>query len=230
MLDNSLADSFNWALRRPLKQSGIHADIIRVPGAISLPDVSEYSHVLISGSEASVLDEQSWDIMLKRVVKDCVNQEKPLMGICYGHQFVAHALMTNGNGNGKGYTPLCVTRSTVPEFGWERIKLIPNRLFNGIDDPVCMVSHYDTVTGLNDDFKLLASTPNCMVHAFQYKDLPIWGVQFHPEYNEEEADEIFDKLAMKDPDFSAYLCSKLVPEARLKDNERIILNFLAISG
>jgi GMP synthase (glutamine-hydrolysing) len=228
MLDNSLADSFNWALKRPLKKITKPADYVRVPGAIALPDVGEYSHVIISGSEASVLEDQTWDTMLKRVVKDCVLREIPLLGICYGHQFLAQALMANGDG-GNVKKDTWVERSRVPEFGWERITLAANPLFGKIKGPVCMVSHYDSVKYLDSDFQVIASTPNCLIHGFQYKDLPVWGVQFHPEYNTEEADEIFNKLSMTDPEFSVHHSIYLQPEAHQEDNEQIILNFLAIS-
>ncbi len=92
-----------------------------------------------------------------------------------------------------------------------------------------MVSHYDEVNNLPENFKIIASTPGCPVHGFQYKNLPVWGVQFHPEYNIEEANEIFDLISEQDPLFSQYYSNALVEETQLNQNEQIIVNFLSLS-
>jgi GMP synthase (glutamine-hydrolysing) len=217
MLDDELAASFDRAISRPLEKSGKQAEFVRVPGRIDLPDVSGYTHVIISGSEASALDDMPWDELLQETVEQIIEQQKPLLGICYGHQFLARVQAGKES----------VGRTPVPEFGWTLIRLSANPLFAGIPDPVCMVSHYDAVQQLPDDFKIIAATSVCQIHGFQYKDLPVWGVQFHPEYNSAEANEIFDKLSARDPGFSSYLSTGLEQEARRKLNEQIFLNFLA---
>ena len=218
MKDDILAQSFDSAISRPLGQAGKKADFWRVPQAREIPDLSKYSHFIISGSEASVLDDNPWEKLLKEISHNIIDMKKPLLAICYGHQFLVRALLGKQS----------VRRTGTPEFGWVDITLIENPLFDGITASVFMVSHYDEVFHLTGDFKVIASTPRCAVHAFQYKDLPVWGLQFHPEYNVEEADEIFDLIKKRDPSFSTYFFNDLQSELQMEQNERIFLNFLAI--
>ncbi|MGD2085423.1 MAG: gamma-glutamyl-gamma-aminobutyrate hydrolase family protein [Candidatus Aminicenantes bacterium] len=219
MKDDVLAQSFDRAISRPLGNVDKKADFLRIPAAREIPDLSAYSHFIISGSEASVLDDNPWEELLKEIIDNIINMKKPLLAICYAHQFLVRALL------GKKY----VRRTETPEFGWVDITLTGNPLFKGITASVFMVSHYDEVFHLTDDFKIIASTPHCAVHGFQYKDLPVWGLQFHPEYNVEEADEIFHLIKKRDPSFSTYFFTDLRTEMQMEQNERIFFNFLAIS-
>jgi GMP synthase (glutamine-hydrolysing) len=123
----------------------------------------------------------------------------------------------------------CVKKSEIPEIGWADIQVSENPIFEGITAPVCMVSHYDEVCNLTENFKIIASTPGCPVHGFQYKNLPVWGVQFHPEYNIEEANEIFELISKEDPLSSNYYYNALADEIQLNQNEQIIVNFLSLS-
>jgi len=218
MKDDILARSFDRAISRPLGQAGKKADFLRALQARELPDLSRYSHFIISGSEASVLDDNPWEGWLKEILDKIIHRKKPLLAICYGHQFLVRALL------GKQYT----RRTRTPEFGWIDIALAKNPLFDGITASVFMVSHYDEVFDLTDDFKIIATSPGCAVHAYQYKGLPVWGLQFHPEYNVEEADEIFDLIKKRDPLFATYFFNDLQGELQMEQNERIFLNFLAI--
>ena len=111
MKNGKLAESFDRALSRPIEKAGKKADFIRVPGAETLPDPTKYSHVIISGSEASVVDENPWDAKLQNAVFKTMENRIPLLGICYGHQFIARSI------GGKG----CVKKAEVPEFGWREI-------------------------------------------------------------------------------------------------------------
>lgn len=218
MKDDILAQSFDKAILRPLEKAGEKADFLRVPHAREIPDLSHYSHFIISGSEASVVNDNPWEGLLKKIIVDIINKKKPLLGICYGHQFLVRALL------GKPFT----RRTHTPEFGWLDIAIKANPLFAGITGSVFMVSHYDEVFDLTGDFNIIASTDRCAVHAFQYKDLPVWGIQFHPEYNIDEANEIFDLIKKRDPLFSTYFFNDLLARWQSGQNERIFHNFLAI--
>jgi GMP synthase (glutamine-hydrolysing) len=224
MKDDDLADSFDRALLRPLEKAGKEeTTFFRVPREKQIPDLSGYSHIIISGSESSAIDDNPWDDLLLKIVHAIMHRRKPLLGICYGHQFIARAV------GGKH----CVRRSEHPEFGWADIQLTEDPLFAGVTTPslLSMVSHYDEVYNLPGGFKILASNTCCAVHAFQFKDLPVWGIQFHPEYNIEEANEIFQLVSLSDPTFCKHAARDVLPdETQLRDNERIIRNFLETSA
>lgn len=225
MKDDELAESFNRAIIRPIGEAGKRADFFRVskPGARNLQDLSIYTHIIISGSEASMVSDNPWDGLLESMVDTIISNRTPLLGICYGHQFLAGVLAGRD----------AIRKSQTPEFGWLDIQLTGknNPLFHGISMCICMVSHFDEVHGLenNDDFNVLASSPRCRVHAFQYRDLPVWGVQFHPEYNVEEAEEIFGIVSRQDPYFTDYFFDNLknsLDKKQLSINQQILLNFL----
>jgi GMP synthase-like glutamine amidotransferase len=214
--ENITVDSFERAISRSIQKTGLEADFVRIAQTQEMPDLSRYTHVIISGSEASVVEDNPWDDRLKEIILRTIALEKPLLGICYGHQFLVRTLLGKQS----------VRRTATPEFGWLKISLSKNPLFAGISEGVFMESHYDEVCNLSEDFRVLAVTPRCTVQALQYRDLPVWGVQFHPEYHVEEANEIFDLVKERDPLFPTYFLNALQNETQLEQNERIFLNFL----
>lgn len=222
MIDITLAESFNTALSRIIAPMGRPLEFLNIQSATCWPDPSDYSHIILSGSEASALDDNFWNGKLTDLIRDVVLREKPLLGICYGHQFLMRALA----GVDK------VRKSKTPEFGFIRIHLTDNPLFAGLSSPsMQMVSHYDEVTDLPGDFTIIASSPRCAVHAVQYKSLPVWSVQFHPEYNRSDADEIFLRVKAQDPEFPHHYFNELEddnPETvnPLEQNRLIFQNFL----
>ena len=189
MVDGGLADSFDGAIRRPLEKVGVDFELRRLLDCRGLEQGSPFSHLIISGSEASVMEERPEDELLLKIVMDFVDREKRVLGICYGHQFLAANL----------YRKDCCRKSSTPEFGWAEIQARDNPLFGDAGNPYCMVSHYDEVFDLDGRFDVIASTEHCGVHGFQYGNLPVWGLQFHPEYNDAEATEIFTLIKDKDP-------------------------------
>nr|WP_305039689.1 glutamine-hydrolyzing GMP synthase [Frankia sp. CiP3] len=95
----------------------------------------------------------------------------PVLGICYGHQVMAHALAGTVARTGVaeyGATPLAVTAAGV--------------LF--ADLPVAQqvwMSHGDSVTAPPPGFVVTAATPATPVAAFENTERRLFGVQFHPE-------------------------------------------------
>ena len=220
MVDVGLADSFDLAIERPLKKAGVHYELRRLLDCRRLEEEVPFTHLIISGSEASVMEERPEDELLRKIVLDFVEREKRVLGICYGHQFLAANL----------YRKDCCRKSTTPEFGWVDIQTQKNALFGEMGNPYCMVSHYDEVFDLGDRFDVMASTERCAIHGFQYGNLPVWGVQFHPEYNDLEAEEIFTLQKKQDPAVADYFLGKEKDPTPgdLSKNETIIANFCRI--
>ena len=92
-----------------------------------------------------------------------------------------------------------VRKAARPEFGFLDLRLAPNPLFRDLPESLVMASHFDEAFDLPGAFKVLAASPDCAVHAFQYRDLPVWGVQFHPEYGAEEGDRIWKEVFCHTP-------------------------------
>jgi GMP synthase (glutamine-hydrolysing) len=155
-------------------QFGSGWDVAHLCGASSecaLPSGKEYSHLILSGSELSAAEKNPRDLELCSMIRDFVARDRRILGICYGHQMIARALVGSA----------CCRRAKTPEFGWKSLLIQPNTLFAGIPELIAVHSHYDEVFDLPPPFRVIASTADCAVQAFAYGAQPVWGTQFHPE-------------------------------------------------
>ena len=123
--------------------------------------------VILSGSPFSVYDERAFKVDLSEI-----RGKYPILGICYGAQFLS---FTNG---GK------VEPAGTREYG--RAHLVKfdteNPLLKGIPaNSQVWMSHGDTITAIPDNFKVIASTEKVNIAAYQITGEKVWGVQFHPE-------------------------------------------------
>ena len=75
-------------------------------------DIDEVDAYLITGSKSSVYDDEPWIATLMEFVRELDRRRKKLVGICFGHQLVAHALggktreITQGLGRGTAHPSL----------------------------------------------------------------------------------------------------------------------------
>jgi len=137
------------------------------------PEISEsVKGVILSGSPSSVRDVNApmLDLTLLR-------SKVPVLGVCYGAQLLAFQ-------NGGEVLP-----SRTREYGRAHLKTIDqkNNLFKDVHvDSTVWMSHGDTIAKLPDNFQVVASTADVNVAAFQVKDEPTFGIQFHPEVTHSE--------------------------------------------
>lgn len=216
LLEEKSVNSFNVAMKRYLGNLPINYEIIRAREADKIADLSEYTHLIISGSGASVAEENPWNSSLEKIITHFVDNKKPILGICYGHQFLVRVLAGVEH----------VRKADKGEIGFASVEIDDNELFKEIVDPVFSVAHYEGVFDLNEDFKIIARNKNCSIHAFQYKNLPIWGTQFHPEYGPEDTRDNINEYKEKDPDFEKYYIYDLKDEKKTLQNKLIFDNFV----
>ena len=123
--------------------------------------------LILSGSPCSVREVKAPDVDLSSL-----KGKMPILGVCYGAQLIAHKA---GNE---------VVASKIREYGRARLKEIhtSNKLMKEIT-PFSQVwmSHGDTISGLSEEFEILASTETVNVAAYKVKKEETYGIQFHPE-------------------------------------------------
>lgn len=130
-------------------------------------DDSDVIGVILSGSPYSVHDEEAFKVDLSQFVG-----KYPVLGICYGAQFIA-----NSNG-GK------VEKTGTREYGRANLKTFDadNALYKGFEEnSQVWMSHGDTITAIPADCHVIASTADVKYAAYASDTNPLWAVQFHPE-------------------------------------------------
>jgi len=206
---------FRQGIEREVLKVGIEAEYFEPLCPEVFGRVDEFTHLIISGSESSAMDESFWTEELTRLIQLFVEKDLKILGICYGHQFLARALC------GKE----CLYKLPVPEYGYSKISIKENRLFQNIKNPVVLQLHYDAVRNLSDDFKIIAEN-STSVQAFQYKEMDVFGVQFHPEFDQTMAHYFLEEARKSDPAFPTFYRNELKDENILAQNGLFIRNFL----
>lgn len=133
--------------------------------------------VILSGSPYSVHDPEAFKVDLSQFVG-----RLPVLGICYGAQFISHTL------GGR------VERADSREYGRAHLHTVDaeNPLFKGFDQhSQVWMSHGDTITAIPDGFECIASTRDVKYAAYWSASTklsshtsdhsPLFAVQFHPE-------------------------------------------------
>ena len=132
---------------------------------------SRTAGVIVLGSGASVHDQFQWQEKLHSWLHGiCVNNI-PILGICYGHQAIAHVfggtvdLLWNGH-KAKGTRPMFLNCNDL-------------KLSNHRGEVI--VSHREGVTKMPENFRLIAESQACPIDGIKHNNLPIWGFQAHIE-------------------------------------------------
>jgi GMP synthase-like glutamine amidotransferase len=163
---------------------GVSWDSYYAPAG-KLPALSSFSHVILTGSEASILQREPWADREVEFVREAFEAGRAILGSCYGHQLLALALAG----------PAHVGRCREPEIGWIPIEVkAPSALLGDAGPAYTFSVHFDEVRDLPEPFEVLASTEICPVQAFGVKGRNVWGLQIHPEIDVEPAREILSKF------------------------------------
>ncbi|EKG07721.1 GMP synthase, putative,glutamine amidotransferase, putative [Trypanosoma cruzi] len=122
--------------------------------------------IIISGGPSSIYDDDA-----PKFNADLFEVGKPLLGICYGMQLLAR---TFGGSVG---------RAAVREDGQDEIWMdLSSPLFKGLGlGEKVLLTHGDSITDSGPQLKVVARSSANIVAAVQHQQLPLFGVQFHPE-------------------------------------------------
>ena len=139
--------------------------------------------VILSGSPFSVYDEKAFKVDLTNI-----SGKYPILGICYGAQFMSYV-------NGGKVEP-----AGTREYGRAHLSKFEqnNPLFKDVRaNSQVWMSHGDTITAIPDNFEIIASTDKVAIAAYQAKNEKLWGVQFHPEvFHTEDGTQILKNFVV----------------------------------
>ncbi|WP_454055586.1 glutamine-hydrolyzing GMP synthase [Clostridium sp. Marseille-Q7071] len=156
---------YNQLIARRVRENHVYCEI--VPYTISAEKIKEMNPkgIIFTGGPNSVYGEAA-----PQIDKNIFELNIPILGICYGAQLMAHTL--GGN----------VKTATVREYGKTDVNLqINNKLFEGISEKQCWMSHTDFIESAPQGFEIIGHTSECPIAAFSSEERMLYGVQFHPE-------------------------------------------------
>jgi GMP synthase (glutamine-hydrolysing) len=156
-------------IARRVREMRTYSEIVSYKTPASEIAARKPDGIIISGGQFSV-----YDASAPLYDKAILELGKPVLGICYGQQSIAHLL------GGE------VTPTTKREYGKTKIVIRYNKLFDGINerDFNVWMSHGDVVTKLPEGFSEAAWSESGHIASI-FKD-NIYAVQFHPEVDHTE--------------------------------------------
>ena len=151
-------------------------DVLDVQAGSRLPPPEMPLGVVVTGSSAMVSERDPWSERCAQWLAAAVLAETPVLGICYGHQLLAHGLGGRVGPNPRGR-----------QIGTLKVELVAaakgDALVGSLPASFAMqASHVESVLELPPGAELLATTSGDPHHAFRVARRA-WGVQFHPEFD-----------------------------------------------
>ena len=157
---------YTQLIARRIREQNVFSVVL--PCTASLEEVKEHNPagIILSGGPCSVYDADA-----PPADERVLHLGVPVLGICYGLQFMTHKL------GGK------VVPGDKREYGHAKVDLLhaDSALFKGLEGPLAVwMSHGDKAEELPPGFELIAKSENA-VAAIQNPAKKYWAVQFHPE-------------------------------------------------
>ena len=157
---------YNQLIARRVRECHVYCQIEHPD--IGLDDIAALKPegIILSGGPSSIYEKHS-----PRIDKGIFTMGIPVLGICYGMQFMVHAL---------GGT---VERADKREYGHALFQARRSTgLFKNVEKKTsCWMSHGDSIVNLPAGFKITGSTENTTIAATAYPKRKLYGLQFHPE-------------------------------------------------
>lgn len=169
-------DFEDWIIEAMERPDG-EFQVVDAEAGESLPDYGRIAGAIITGSPAMVTDRLEWSEKVAAYLQGLKDLAIPTLGICYGHQLLAHA-----------FGGTVANHPGGREIGTTQVTLSPaaetDTLLQGFEEQFDVhTSHLQSVTALPADAQILASNDFEPHHAVRFAE-NVWGLQFHPEFDE----------------------------------------------
>ncbi len=157
---------YSQLIARRIREQNVFSVVL--PCTASLDEIKSYSPagIVLSGGPSSVYDADA-----PPADERVLHLGLPILGICYGLQFMVYKL------GGK------VRAADKREYGHAQVELlnVASPLFKGLQGPLTVwMSHGDEALELPPGFELVGKTSNALA-AIQNSAQKFYAVQFHPE-------------------------------------------------
>ena len=157
---------YNQLIARRVREFNIYCQIEPFDVTIDYIKSLNPEGIILSGGPSGVYEKNS-----PKADPAILNLGIPVLGICYGMQFMVDAL--GGD----------VKRARKREYGFAELEIKGQTdLFKGVNAKTdCWMSHGDSIIKLPRGFKMTASTENTPIAAMVHPHKKLYGLQFHPE-------------------------------------------------
>lgn len=167
MIDNY--DSFVYNLVRYFEEIGEEVEVVRNDKVnLDSIDINKYSGIIISpGPKNPKESGLCLDII------DKFKEDIPMLGICLGHQCIGHYF---GSKIVKGEKPM---HGKISEITHDN-----KGIFQGVKNPLKVTRYHSLVVNneeLPKELEITAQTSDEVIMGIRHNNLPVYGVQFHPE-------------------------------------------------
>ena len=161
-------DSFTWNLVHYLQELDAEVEVVR-------NDAIGVGQAMSSGAQAFLISPgpctpNEAGISLE-LVEACADQARPLLGVCLGHQAI-----------GQHFGGRVVRAAKLMHGKTSPVHHDGSGVFVGLPSPFTATRYHSLVVeGAPDTLVVNARTDDDVVMGFRHRDLPLHGVQFHPE-------------------------------------------------
>lgn len=164
----------DW-FRRALQPLSVDLRIWRVDEAPALPEADCAEPVVITGSWCMVTDRLGWSEALAHWIRERRQTGTPLLGICYGHQLMAHALGGVVDYHPRGRELGCLPVALRPQAREHSMLAgLPMRFD-------ALLTHQQSVLEIPAGVQVLAGSDHDPHQILRYSPAQ-WSAQFHPEF------------------------------------------------
>ena len=156
-------------LRKCIRRNGAKVEAATWKGSSSMK-FNSFDGVVLSGSP-DMLSEVKVQSKYGAEVDAIIHSEIPLLGVCFGHQMIAHAFGS------------AVVKDAQHVLGFVQTRaLVRDPIFEGLPKRMMLMeSRHEIVGSLPKEFTLVAASETSPIAAIKHKSRPIYGVQSHPE-------------------------------------------------
>ena len=157
---------YNQLVARRVRECNVYCEIYSYRTDIETIKAMQPKGIILTGGPNSCYEADS-----PTYTRELFELGIPVLGLCYGAQLMMHVL------GGK------VEKAPVREYGKTEVVVDQaSQLFTDVSEKtICWMSHFDYISKVAPDFKIVAHTADCPVAAAENKEKNLYAIQFHPE-------------------------------------------------